>query len=250
MAATWIALEDAQGVDRRPETGRGTRTSEWRLVGLSIMGALGLHAGLFGLFLLDWRPGTVRAFEAIPVTLLVAEPGEPLPVASGKIRDPDPPPPVPDVAGGTPSDETPRHEKTPNRNKIVAEADRPSAPSRSGTALPFHQDATLLRASDVPLPRPEADDPMSYKRIILGRLAKAKQFPPEARSRGARGVAVVAFRLGERGDLAGVALLRSSGETALDRESLALIARAAPFPVPPAGAQRTFAVDIAFGMGR
>jgi protein TonB len=36
--------------------------------------------------------------------------------------------------------------------------------------------------------------------------------------------------------------------TDLDAESLALVNRAAPFPPPP-GAQRSFAIEVAFGMG-
>lgn len=230
---------------------------ERRLFALSMAGALGLHAALLGLFLLDPRPGgvregAVRGIEALPVTVLLTKPGETARETSAAGLDRVPPPPeLAMSSGGAPREQTPRREKRRDRNRIISEADRPHVLSRDeGTPLPFHQDLSHLRASDAPLPPAEAGDPISYERIILGRLAKAKRFPPGARSRGARGVAVVAFRLGETGDVAAVALLRSSGETDLDGESLALVARASPFPAPPAGAQRSFAVDIAFGMGR
>jgi colicin import membrane protein len=53
----------------------------------------------------------------------------------------------------------------------------------------------------------------------------------------------------ESGGVASDSLLRSSGEADLDAESVALVRRAAPFPPPPPGAQRSFAIEVAFGMG-
>lgn len=266
MAATRIALErEAKFPRLRPEAGRGAKTGERRFFVLSLAGALGLHAALLALFLLDQRPRDSRAVETIPVAVVLAKPAEPAPEASGAGREAVPRPPEPAMSSDGELAEQTRmeqfralplpgkrtlQEKDRSRNRKISEAERSKAPSRNGTPLPFRQDSSPLRASEVPLPRAGGDDPISYKRIILGRLAKAKRFPPGARSRGARGIAVVGFRLGEAGELAGVALLRSSGEADLDKESLALIARAAPFPSPPAGAQRDFAVDIAFGMGR
>jgi TonB family protein len=110
-------------------------------------------------------------------------------------------------------------------------------------------DTQHLRAEPLPPPGARATDPVSYKSLILSRLQRSKRYPEGARARGARGTAVVAFSLDEKGGVAGARLLRPSGEAELDTESLALIHRAAPFPVPPPGAQRAFAIDIAFGMG-
>ena len=52
----------------------------------------------------------------------------------------------------------------------------------------------------------------------------------------------------DAGELTNVSLIRSSGDTGLDVESLALVARAAPFPKPPPDAQRAFAAEITFGV--
>lgn len=60
----------------------------------------------------------------------------------------------------------------------------------------------------------------------------------------ARGAAVVAFRIAGSGGLSGVSLARSSGSAALDRAALQVVQRAAPFPAPPAGAQRSFSIQI------
>ena len=59
-----------------------------------------------------------------------------------------------------------------------------------------------------------------------------------------RGATVVAFRVAGSGGLAGLSVARSSGSAALDRAALRVVQRAAPFPAPPAGAQRSFSIKI------
>lgn len=61
---------------------------------------------------------------------------------------------------------------------------------------------------------------------------------------GFQGTAVVAFRVSASGGLAGVSLSRSSGNQKLDQAALNIIRRAAPFPPPPPGADRSFAISI------
>jgi periplasmic protein TonB len=117
-----------------------------------------------------------------------------------------------------------------------------------GVRLPFDTGPDIFRAVAVPLPVEGGDEPLSYKEIVFGLLERAKQYPQTARERGARGSAVVSFVLDDAGELTDVSLVRSSGEADLDAESLALVARAAPFPKPPLGAQRAFAAEITFGL--
>ena len=59
-----------------------------------------------------------------------------------------------------------------------------------------------------------------------------------------RGVAVVAFSVGNNGGLAAASIQRSSGNPAIDAAALAHVQRAAPFPAPPPGAGRSFAFDF------
>jgi colicin import membrane protein len=125
-----------------------------------------------------------------------------------------------------------------------------SSPSPAGVFLPFDTGPDIFRAVAVPLPVEGGDVPLSYKEIVFGLLERAKQYPQAARERGARGSAVVSFALDDAGELSDVSLVRSSGEADLDAESLALVARAAPFPKPPLGAQRAFAAEITFGLRR
>jgi colicin import membrane protein len=102
------------------------------------------------------------------------------------------------------------------------------------------------RAVAVPSPTDDGDDVISYQTLVFGMLELKKQFPEDARRRGAYGTALIYFELNDDGSVKREKLLRSSGDAALDVESLALVQRAAPFPKPPPGAQKIFAADITF----
>ena len=81
----------------------------------------------------------------------------------------------------------------------------------------------------------------NYPGLVMRKISGAPK-PRLSQSGSAR----VSFSVAPSGALAGVSIARSSGRAALDREALRLIQRAAPFPAPPASAQRTFAIDIQF----
>jgi periplasmic protein TonB len=124
-------------------------------------------------------------------------------------------------------------------------------PSPTPTAPPAQETSPLGTQDDspavtVPKPSDDGDEVVSYQTLIFGMLELKKQFPADALRRGAFGTALVAFVLNDDGTVQSEKILRSSGDAALDVESLALIQRAAPFPKPPPGAQKLFAVDITF----
>lgn len=79
----------------------------------------------------------------------------------------------------------------------------------------------------------------NYAGLVMRKLSRV------ARPRvGSRGTAVIAFRVDVGGGLASASVARSSGSAELDRAALRLVRRAAPFPKPPAGAQRSFSIQI------
>jgi TonB family protein len=104
-----------------------------------------------------------------------------------------------------------------------------------------------FRAFVVPVAAANASDPVSYQILVGDLLERAKQYPASALRRGAKGTAKIGFRIDKSGGLETVSLLRSSGQADLDSEGVALVRRASPFPPPPAGTQRSFAIDVAFG---
>jgi protein TonB len=78
-----------------------------------------------------------------------------------------------------------------------------------------------------------------YPQLVNRHLSRLRR--PNTRFDGA---AVVAFTVAGNGGLAGVSIMRTSGNAEFDRLALAHIQRAAPFPPPPAGAQRSFNVTV------
>lgn len=68
----------------------------------------------------------------------------------------------------------------------------------------------------------------TWRGTVVAHLNRKKR-PPG----GARGIATVAFRIDRNGNVKSARLLRSSGNSSLDREALALVRRASPVPRPP-----------------
>lgn len=79
----------------------------------------------------------------------------------------------------------------------------------------------------------------AYPSLVNGQIARTRR-----ESSNLTGTAVVSFTVSTSGTLAGLGIARSSGNSKLDRIALDHIRRAAPFPAPPAGAQRSFSVAI------
>jgi periplasmic protein TonB len=67
------------------------------------------------------------------------------------------------------------------------------------------------------------------------RLNQFKRYPSQARVRGHEGRVTVAFTLNTDGRVVSSKIVKSSGSAILDQETLDLIARAQPYPVPPDG---------------
>lgn len=91
------------------------------------------------------------------------------------------------------------------------------------------------------------DQHRDWLRAVMLRLASARRFPPEAL--GQMGTAKVVFRIDHSGKLISAALLENTGIPAFDREALAMVERAQPFPSPPSDVpddRLQFVVPLAF----
>jgi protein TonB len=73
----------------------------------------------------------------------------------------------------------------------------------------------------------------SWYSEVHQRLGKAKRYPREALRYNSTGISQVKVVLDSHGELVSVSLETSSGTKILDKEALATINRAAPFPAPP-----------------
>ncbi len=187
-----------------------------------------------------------------------AQPPKPQPPKpqSAKVEAPKPPPPAPQPSSPAAAKPAPAPlpqlapaappQPAPQLAKPMP-ASAPTAPLGSPEGKPSGLMQDDSPAVTVPKPTEDGDDIVSYQTLVFGMLALKKQFPEDARRRGAYGTAHVAFELNDDGSVKSEKLLDSSGDAALDVESLAVVQRAAPFPKPPPGAQKVFAVDIIFG---
>jgi len=89
----------------------------------------------------------------------------------------------------------------------------------------------------------------SYNNLVRAHLLRFKQYPPGAKAAGRQGVARLNFTLGRGGQVLASALGGSSGDAALDAETMAMVRRAQPFPAfPPELTQASmrFSIPMAF----
>ena len=161
-------------------------------------------------------------------TAAVAAPPEPKPQAKPEpqAKPPEPAKPV----------------KKPPRKQAEAAAPHTSAPpasDRVGRAAV----ATAGEVAAAALP--------SYRDRLAAHLQRYKRYPAEAN--GANGTAMLSFTVGRHGQVLRASLAHSSGSSALDSETLAMIRRAQPLPAfPPEMPQGSlsFTVPVRFSAAR
>jgi periplasmic protein TonB len=117
---------------------------------------------------------------------------------------------------------------------------RPTEPSGTQDA------ASLAGAASSGIGRGASNADATYPGIVAARLARFKQYPGEARARGHQGTATVTFTLDGDGQVTQIVLAKKSGIASLDRESQAMVRRAAPFPPTPTGGPMSFTVPVDF----
>jgi len=92
---------------------------------------------------------------------------------------------------------------------------------------------------------------IKWQRALLFHLNRHKRYPSAARSRRLQGVAKVEFKIDGAGKLIEARLVDGSGSTLLDKEALAVLDRASPFPAPPGQRQHVhLALPIEFRIKR
>jgi len=115
----------------------------------------------------------------------------------------------------------------------AAPAFRAAAPEAGASAAPGTAAAAASAAASA-----------AYQGAVLAAIAAHKHYPDAALARGPRGVAVVAFTIGDGGQVTSAQLARSAGDSALDADAVATVRRTSPFPRPPTGAPRKFAASL------
>lgn len=149
-----------------------------------------------------------------------------------------PPPPVPQPAW--------RPQEAKAEPELMEAAAVPTAPP--SLEVPAEQAAAPAAGQ---VDRPTSQAIISWQRRLIAHLERHKRYPPQAR--GEQGTASVAFTIDREGRVSAVHIARSSGSAALDEETLAMIRRSQPLPVPPGGitdAELSFIVPIRYAASR
>ncbi len=137
---------------------------------------------------------------------------------------PEPEPPKP---------EPPAEERPPTATPSVPMVPAMPAPPVAGAAV---QPSAAIRR---------------WESGLVAHIERFKRYPAEARAHGQHGVTRVAFTIDRDGWLRESRILETSGWPELDRESLAMLARAQPMPKPPSQVQPgdlSFVVPIRFNI--
>jgi len=78
-----------------------------------------------------------------------------------------------------------------------------------------------------------ANIPSSWRNALYAHLNRFKHYPQDAKDEHRQGTALLSFTLDRDGKVLDFFLVRSSGDSSLDKEVLAMIERASPLPIPP-----------------
>lgn len=155
------------------------------------------------------------------------------------------------ITAVTPDQAAPMVSKRPERRNPAKELNAPAKPrrqakgaagrdARKGATTGQQQAKAAVQGTKAGVAQTSGNAVASnYPGKVMRRLARVKK----VRGVG-RGKAEVAFKIASNGGLDGASLRRSSGSSAFDRAAVRAVQRAAPFPPPPAGAQRSFKILI------
>ena len=195
--------------------------------GICFAVAIAAHVAVALLFLLKPSPDDDFGIDA-PVVMLelpesfVISAAPPTDLAPGPRQDESEATPVP-------KEET----KPPEQQADIAlpEPPRPEPPQEQ------------KQATAPPAAAPSIAVVHRWETELVAHIERFKHYPPNARARGDQGVTRVAFTVDRDGGVSGTRIVQSSGSPELDREALAMLARAQPVPRPP---NRVSSDDLSF----
>jgi protein TonB len=141
-----------------------------------------------------------------------------------------------------PAEKIKEHKERKHRQRLADLASAPTTTERKAVHA-------IAPAPGTPSHNPNAVP--NWKSALVAQLERYKRYPAEAQARGEQGVAQLAFSVDRSGGVHDARIVRSSGSSALDRATLALVERAQPLPPPPpeiAGRQIAIVVPIRYNI--
>jgi protein TonB len=187
----------------------------------------------------------------VPVAALTQPTELPPDIVESNVAEPEPEP-----AQEKPLIELPQQPKAelpvmPPPKPVAKPKQKPKQKRASLASAPSTAEKKAERAAG---PTPGASSPnpnamLCWKSALVAQLERHKRYPSDAK--GAAGVSQLAFSVDRHGGVHNARIVRSSGSSALDQATLALITRAQPLPSPPPeiqGAQIAVVVPIRYSI--
>jgi protein TonB len=244
------------------------RWPEWARWGACFALALSFHAAGAAALMAHWNDAADLVANAPAITIELA----PLPVAPQTKPNQEPPGPQQTLALPQPEAQPPKPVETvalpaePKAATVVAVTPpvKPIEPRKEREKKPKQVHASLAsapssaeqRAERAAAPAPgasarDANAVPNWRSLLVATLERNKRYPAQAQERGEHGTAELAFSVDRHGGVHRARILRSSGSSLLDSETLAMLERAAPLPPPPAelgGAEISIVVPIRYNI--
>jgi protein TonB len=192
-----------------------------------------IHAGGVAAMLARWTDSSDLASAPV-ITIELA------PIAATPDVTPNDAPPDPEQAKAEPEKKV---EPEPQAELQVTPPPKPKEEKPKQASPPTAPSRAQQKA--------ERAAEQNWQSLLVSKLERAKRYPAEARARGEQGVAQLAFSIDRNGGVHNARIVRSSGSSVLDSETLALIARAQPLPAPPpelAGTEIAIVVPIRYNI--
>jgi protein TonB len=229
--------------------------------GVCFVLALGFHAAGAAALMAKWSDDSDLVANAPVVMVDLA----PVPVSPSVSPNELPPGPEQSEAQPEPEPEKPVEKRdlplerraeplavTPPPKPI--EKPKENKPKQKHASLSSAPSTAVQKAERAAAPMPGAssrnsDAVPNWKSQLVARLERYKRYPLEAQSRGEHGVAQLAFSVDRSGGVHNARIVRSSGSSILDSETLTLAERAQPLPPPPpeiTGSQIPIVVPIRY----
>lgn len=142
------------------------------------------------------------------------------------------------------------HEEA-KRKRAEAKPDSRDPPAPRTTAAPRAERQAALQSFPQAGRAAAAAALPAYRDRLAAHLARFKQYPSASKAAGEQGTAMLSFTVGRSGQVLASRLARSSGYSALDAETMAMIHRAQPLPSFPAEmtqASLSFTVPVNFSL--
>lgn len=144
--------------------------------------------------------------------------------------------------------EAPQATEKQDEKAVTAPASQASLAAEYSEALEGKPQDTTATAPDVGSARDGENRMLEWQKKLFRHIGHNKFYPAEARKKGQKGEALIAFTLDAEGRISHVRIARSSGRPLLDQAALDTMRKSDPAPRPPSSGTMALEIPIRFAL--